>query len=192
VFQSYAVLTPALDRLNADFLASRRAPERVLRLHPLSSIDNRNPVFDAPTAFLALVCNYRETFAGGGFEVLARATNRCGPPRRLAGRSIEAGQDVRVPRARPNELVYARIRIPRSLGDRLRELAWKPAAEPAIELDGVPFRLVAATASGPLLMRMPASAGFPASGLRDAQVATFRLTGVAPPAQVDFYAVRVG
>jgi hypothetical protein len=191
VFQSYAVLTPALDRLNADFLASPRAPERVLRLHPLSSIDDRNPVFDAPAAFLALVCNYRETSAGGGFEVLARATNRCGSPRRLAGGSIQAGQDAHVPRARPDELVYARVRVPRSFGDRLRELAWKPT-EPAIELDGVSFRLVAATAAGPLLMRMPASAGFPATGLRDAQVDTLRLTGVASPAQVDFYAVSVG
>jgi hypothetical protein len=192
VFQSYAVLTPALDRLNADFLASERAPERVLRLHPLSNIDERNPVFDAPSAFLALVCNYRETFVSGGFEVLARATNRCGPPRRFAGRSVQAGQDVHVPRARPHELVYARVRIPRPFADRLRELVWKPAAEPAIELDGVSFRLVAATASGPLLMRMPSSAGFPASGLRDTQVDTFRLTGVTWPVQVDFYALRVG
>jgi hypothetical protein len=192
VFQSYAVLTPALDRVNADFLDSARAPERILRMHALWSMDRRNPVFDAPTAFLALVCNYRHTFANSGVEVLAHATNRCGPPRRLASTSIRAGQGLRVPNARPHELVYARLHIPRPFGDRLRELLWRPATQPAIELDGTLFRLIAATASGPLLMRMPPTAGFPARGLNDAQVDKLRLSGVPSPVRVDFYAVRVG
>jgi hypothetical protein len=192
VFQSYAVLTPALDRLNADFLASRRAPERVLRLRPLSTIDYRYPVFDAPSAFLALVCNYRETFANRGLEVLAHATNRCAPPRRLSTEAIQAGQPLRVPHARQHELVYARLRIPRPFADRLRELVWKPAVHPAIVLDGVSYRLIAATASGPLLMRMPSSAGFSASSVGDTRIQMFRLTHVPSPVQVDFYAVRVG
>jgi hypothetical protein len=192
VFQSYAVLTPALDRLNADFLASRRAPERVLRLRPLATIDYRYPVFDAPSAFLALVCGYRETFANRDLEVLVHATNRCGPPRRLSGGSMQTGQQIRVPHAGQHELVYARIRIPRPFADRLRELVWKPVAHPAIALDGVSYRLVAATASGPLLMRMPASAGFSAFSVGDTQVQTIRLTDVPSPVQFDFYAVRVG
>jgi hypothetical protein len=192
VFQSYAVLTPALDRVNADFLDSARAPERILRMHARWSMDQRNPVFDAPNAFLALVCNYRHTFAKSGIEVLAHATNRCGDPRLLGSSSIRAGQDVRIPRGRPHELVYARLHIPRPLGDRLRELVWKPAARPAIELDGASFRLIAATASGPLLMRMPPTAGFPASGLNDSEVETIRLAGVPSPVRVDFYAIRVG
>jgi hypothetical protein len=191
-FQSYAVLTPALDRMNADLLVSPRRPDRVMRVYPLSAADGRNAVFDAPNAFLALVCNYRETFANGALEVLAHAANRCGPPRRLGGSLIQAGQHVRVPRRGPNDLIYARLQIPRPFSERLRELIWKPAVLPGIVLDGVPFRLVAATASGPLLMRMPASAGFPTSGLADAQVDVFRLSDVPSPVRVDFYAVRVG
>jgi hypothetical protein len=192
VFQSYAVLTPALDRLNADFLASPRAAERVIRMHTRWSMDRRNPVFDAPNAFLALVCDYRHTFANSSVEVMAHAANRCGPPRPLGGGSTRAGQDVRVPRAGPHELVYARLHIPRPFGDRLRELVWKPAAQPEIELDGTSFHLIAATASGPLLMRMPPSAGFPPGSLDDAQVEKLRLAGVPSPVRVDFYAVRIG
>ena len=192
VFQSYAALTPELDRLNADFLASPRAPERVLRVYPLLSVDGRNPVFDAPTAFLSLVCNYRETYANGAVELLAHATNRCGTPRPLGSVVVQAGQVVHVPRAGSHELVYARIGIPQPLVDRLRELLWKPAHIPAIVLDGTSYRLVAANASGPLLMRMPPPAGFPSSGLRDAQVNKLRLEGLPSPLHVDFYAVRVG
>ncbi len=220
-FQSYAVLTPALDRLNADFLASARAPERVLRVNPLYSIDERNPVFDAPNAFLSLVCNYRQTYANGVVEVLVHAGNRCGAPRRLGGLTLATGQAARVPRAGRHELVFARIEIRTPFGDRLRELLWKPAHIPAIVLDGRSYRLVAANASGPLLMRMPASAGFASSGLRAAQVNTVRIEGLPirsarllrgprrlrlraaqlntvrieglpTPLRVDFYAVRVG
>jgi hypothetical protein len=191
-FQAYAVLTPALDRMNAAFLASPRAPERVLRLNPISNVDGRNPAFDAPNAFLALVCNYRETFANSALEVLARATNRCSAPRRLGGDAIRVGQHVQVPRAAPNELIYARLRVPQPLRARLRELVWKPAVLPAIVLDGVSYRLIAKTASGPLLMRMPSSAGFPLTGLVNGQVDRFRLVNVPSPVHVDFYAVRVG
>ena len=191
-FQGYAVLTPSLDHMNADLLVSPRRPDRVLRAYPLSAIDGRNAVFDAPNAFLALVCNYRETFANGALEVLAHARNRCGPARRLGGSSIQAGQHVRVPRAGPNDLIYARLRIPQPFSERLRELVWKPDVLPGIVLDGVSFRLVTATASGPMLMRMPASAGFPPSGFSDPQVDMFRLSDVPSPVRVDFYAVRVG
>lgn len=183
VFQSYAVLTPALDRLNADFLASPRAPERILRIHPTVGIDGRNPAFDAPAAFFALVCNYRETFASRVAEVLARSTDHCGAPRHLAGADIVAGTLVRVPQAGAEELVYARIHVPRPWTERLRELLWKPATTPAIVLDGRKFRLVTATASGPLVLRMPGAAS---------QVRTLRLLDVPGPVRVDFYAVRVG
>jgi hypothetical protein len=192
VFQSYAALTPALDRINADFLVSQRAPERVLRLYPLIGVDGRDSAFDTPNAFLALVCNYRETYANGALEVLAHATNRCGTARRLGGVNVAAGESVRVPHGGPRELVYARIDIPQTLSDRLRELAWKPAHIPAIVLDGTRYRLLAANASGPLLMRMPASAGIPASVLLDARVNKLRLEGLRSPLKIDFYAVRVG
>jgi hypothetical protein len=184
-------VTPALDRLNADFLASSRAPERILRFNPLLSIDGRNAAFDAPNAFLALVCNYRSTFASRTAEVFARAADRCGPARSIGSETVTAGQAVRVPHAGPRELVVARIGIPRPLGARLRDLVWKPGSAPIIQLDGVAARLVTATASGPLLLRVPPSAGFPEGGLRDASVATLRLTHVPSPVRVEFYAVSV-
>jgi hypothetical protein len=191
VFQSYAVDTPALDDLNADFLASSRAPERVLRFNPLLSIDGRNAAFDAPNAFLALVCNYRNTFASSTAEVFVRAADRCGPARGIQNETVAAGENVRVPHAGPHELVYARIYIPRPFAERLRELIWKPASTPTIRLDGVAFGLVAATASGPLLLRVPASAEFPRGGLRDDDVETIRLTNVPSPVQVEFYAEAI-
>jgi hypothetical protein len=185
------VLTPALDRLDADLLRSPRAPERVLRINARQDVDGRNPVFDAPIAYLALVCNYRQTFASSTVEVLARSTNRCAPSRLLGGVEIRAGAIVRVPAARPNELVYAQLRIPRSWTERVRELFWKPATLPAIVLDGQEFRLITATASGPLLMRMPRTAGIAASSLADPNVHTLRLLHVPAPVRIDFYAVRI-
>ena len=190
VFQGYAVLTPALDRLDADFLASARAPERVLRIHPTIGIDGRNPAFDAPAAFLALVCNYRETFVSSYVEVLAHSTNRCGAPRLLGEREVSAGTLVRVPHAGANELVVARVHVPRPFTERLRELVWKPSETPQIVLDGAPFTLVTATASGPLLMRLPRSAGIAPSTLAAPQVDAFRLLHVPGPVRVDFYAIR--
>jgi hypothetical protein len=192
VFQSYAALTPALDRINADFLVSQRAPERVLRLYPLIGVDGRDSAFDAPNAFLALVCNYRETYANGALEVLSHATNRCGPAHRLGGVTVAAGQSVHVPRGGPRELVYARIEIPQTLVDRLRELVWKPAHIPAIVLDGTAYRLLAANASGPLVIWMPSSSGIPPSVLLDAHVNRLGLQGLRSPVTIDFYAVRVG
>ena len=189
VFQGYAVLTPALDRLDADFLASTRAPERVLRVHPTIGIDGRNPAFDAPAAFLALVCNYRETFVSRYVEVLAHSTNRCGTPRLLARNDVAPGTLVRVPHAGADELVVARVHIPRPLTERLRELVWKPSVTPQIVLDGATFTLVTATASGPLLMRLPRSAGIAPSTVADPQVDAFRLLHVPGPVRVDFYAV---
>jgi hypothetical protein len=192
VFQGYAVLTPALDRLDAGFLASARAPERVLRIHPTTGIDGRNPAFDAPAAFLALVCNYRQTFVSPYVEVLARSTNRCGAPRLLGESDVSAGTLVRVPHARVDELVVARVHVPRPLTERLRDLVWKPGATPQIVLDGSPFSLVTATAAGPLLMRLPGSAGIAASTLVDPQVDALRLLHMPGPVRIDFYAIRAG
>lgn len=138
------------------------------------------------------MCNYRETYARGVVQVLARGASRCGPPQRIGGTSVTTGGQVRVPAAGPDELVYARLHLPRPLGERLRELVWKPSSLPAIVLDGVAYRLVAATASGPLLMRMPPSTGISPNTLSDAHVRTSRLENVPAPIGADFYAVRVG
>jgi len=161
----------------------------VLRVHPTIGIDGRNPAFDAPAAFLALVCNYRQTFVSRYVEVLAHSTNRCGTPRLLARDDVAPGTLVRVPHAGADELVVARVHIPRPLTERLRELVWKPSVTPQIVLDGATFTLVTATASGPLLMRLPRSAGIAPSTVADPQVDAFRLLHVPGPVRVDFYAV---
>ena len=191
-FQTYAVLTPALDRLNADFLASSRAPERILRVYAMEGIDGRNPAFDAPEAFLATICNYRERFVSKTAEVFERATNRCGTPRALASVDVRSGTLVHVPQAGVNELVYARIHISRSPAERLRELLWKPARNPGIDIGTRDFRLVAATASGPLVMQVPRVARMASNSLAVPHARVFRLVRVSGPVHVDFYAVRIG
>jgi hypothetical protein len=191
VFQSYAVLTPKLDRLNAEFLTSSRAPERILRVRPRDSIDGRNPAFDAPAAFLTTACNYREIFATKVAEVLVRSSNRCGAPRPLGGIDVRSGVIVHVPHGRKNELVYARIHITRSATEHLRELLWKPARNPGIEIGARDFRLVAATASGPLVLQIPRSAGIASSSLAAPNVRVFRLARVPRIVHIDFYAVQM-
>jgi hypothetical protein len=191
VFQSYAVLTPKLDRLNADFLTSSRAPERILRVQPLDSIDGRNPAFDAPTAFLATICNYRETFVSGIAEVLARSTDRCATPRALGSADVRSGSVVHVPQADKDELVYARVNITRSPAEHLREFLWKPTRNPGIAIGARDFRLVAATASGPLVMQIPRAAGIAVSSLAAPHVRVFRLVRVSGTVHIDFFAVRL-
>lgn len=78
VFHSYAVYTSYLDELNSRHFLSSNAPEFVL-YRPLS-IDNRYPLFDEPMTIRALMCNYEVIGFDGGFMLLHKVGNHCGPP----------------------------------------------------------------------------------------------------------------
>jgi hypothetical protein len=157
VFQTYSAYTPALDELNASALRnSRRAPSRILRVRRSITIDNRNPDFDSPDAVLAMLCNYRVELRQAAFDVLARHAGRCGQERPIASTTVHGQRPVTVP-SPPNadDVVIARLHVDQSLGQRLRSALYRPSKLPVVTIDGHPYRLVVATAGGPLLLRAP-------------------------------------
>jgi hypothetical protein len=160
--EPYTAYTPALDRLGARMLASRRAPQRILRALS-EGIDGRIASFEAPLATLAILCRYHHVAAQPPWQLLAHGTDRCGSTRQLATASAPWGAAVRVPRARRREaLVLVRIAdiAPRGL-ERLRALLLRPARR-LISLDGAqPRPFVVATAADGLLLRAPDGADYP-------------------------------
>jgi hypothetical protein len=188
LLQWYTAFDAHLDHLNAAALV-RHGAERILRQRT-PTLDSKVTEFEAPMTYLALVCHYRELAADGTWEVLARTRNRCGRPRRIATIRGRANDPVAIPRAGRHEIVYAQIRLPRSLSNRLASTLFRPVELPRIRLGG-DFRFVPATAAGPLVLRMPGSAGL--SPLFGGFVAYewFELRNVPSPFWVDFAALPI-
>ena len=155
VFQEYTAYTSALDDLDAAFLRSPDAPERILT-QPLA-IDIRNPDWESPAAMVAIVCHYRELLADHPWQVLGRVANRCGRPRSLGVVKARVGETVSVPdTGNRNELVIARIPgLDYSMLYGLRSTLWR-APEVHVRLDGGRRnRLVPGTAADGLIVRAP-------------------------------------
>jgi len=182
IMQSYSAFTPALDRLNADRLASAARPDRILRSvtfvaepsdwltrqrgHPLrpgetipATVDGRFQWFEAPAAMLETFCRYREMRAIGMWQVLGASGGSCGPAEPLKTVTAREGEAVAVPvETRPGRFVTVRIHgLEPSLLERLKTALWK-ADEWYVTIADVRYRLVAATASDGLLMAVPPAA----------------------------------
>ena len=153
--------THELDELNREFLASDRAPDRVLR-HLTPTIDGRLLQFDSPAATVETLCRYVEIRKTTALQVVARSPDRCGEADRLETVTAHSGEAVAVPTADPaGDLVFARVRgVGPSAYERLRTLVYK-LGERRIILNGtLNYRLVPGTAIGPLLMSVPRSADY--------------------------------
>jgi hypothetical protein len=160
-FQSYLAYTSLLDRDNARFLRSGRAPDQILR-ETQRAIDRRNPDWDPPETTLAMLCHYREVHSTERWQVLARSANRCGREVPLGEWRGGFDERVEVPQAPPGEMVVARIHgLESAVMDRLFTLIYR-ASETGIRLQEGKFRVVAGTAKGPLLMVAPTELGFSA------------------------------
>jgi hypothetical protein len=172
IFQSFSAYTAALDRVNADFLRSARAPELILRLGP-AAIDGRNPWFDSPEATVEMLCHYRQIT---GSPVWRRVADRCAEPERpIRVQEAYPGDLVQVPVVGPDELLLMRITgLYDSVGERLEVLIWK-ADDWTIEMAGTGYRLIPGTAAQPLLLTPPITEG-PATGQLIAPPTTVRIT----------------
>ena len=155
VFQEYTAYTAGLDDLDADFLRSPDAPERILT--QALAIDRRNPDWESPAAMVAIVCHYRELLADHPWQVLGRVANRCGSERSLGVVKTRVGATVSVPDpGNRDELVLARISgLDYSMMYGLRTTLWR-APEVHVRLDGGRRnRLVPGTAANGLIVRAP-------------------------------------
>lgn len=189
VFQTYSAFTDELDRLNADSLSRPAGPERILRPRRALAIDGRSPLFESPRYTLRMVCGYSEIGGNAAWQVLDRTKDRCGRPFRLATLHARSGDHVAVPKAKPEELVYVRLSLPSASPLRsFRDLVLKPRSYPVVTMDGREFRLVAATADGPLLLSVPPGSDVPATstGFVTERIAVDNLEGLVT---FGFYAV---
>ena len=141
---------------------------------------------------MALLCSYRELLSTGVWEVLARASrSRCASPRNLRTIDARSGQVIAIPRApADDDVVFARIRIRQTLSERLATLLFKRLHQPAIQLDGKQYRLVASTATGPLILRMPRAAGMSALAGGHVDYRQLSLVNVASY-RVQFYSMKL-
>lgn len=165
-FLAYQEYTTSLDHMDAAFLRSPRAPERILNENPAGyEPDDHLAAFDAPATQLEILCDYGQVATQAQWQVLTQVPDRCGPSRRLAVVHAAQGQEVTVPGAAPDEIVIARIRgLTSSWLDQARLLAWRL---PSIHIDLVAtgelpqrYRLAPETVSDGLLVHTPATLGY--------------------------------
>jgi hypothetical protein len=176
VFQTYVAYTAALDGRNADALDRAPADQRILR-SAVGSIDGRNPLWDSPRYVLTELCRYRPRLSDARWLLLAKAGNRCGATAAMPAHPAGRGVVVPVPEvgagrllvmsfepARPNPLV------------QLGRVADKSFSPLLVSCGKSQFRLPRALAAGPLVVRVPALAGWPAGYLGNLSCPTVAFT----------------
>ena len=165
VLQSYSAYTSYLDDLDAGFLSSARAPQRIL-YRPVT-INNRYEFWDTPTALQAMYCHYVPTGESDHWLVLARVADRCGAPQ-LIGEQVSArfGQPVKVPLA-PGRMVVATFSISSPLLAEAEAAVLKPPEVEVTAWEGASppttYRFLPGTAGDDHVLVVPASLGYPAA-----------------------------
>jgi hypothetical protein len=194
--QTYSAYTSTLDERNAAFLASRDAPQRILREDTPEQVNGRDRPLEAPATYRGILCNYRQLLVTGRWQVLARGS-RCTRPRLLGTIAVAPGKPVAVPEGEPDDLVVAKVKFHDSLLNRLRGLVYKPE-EAVVSLGGGPFTPVAAdVVRDGIVVHVPGNLGYDprfggaidwrsvaAGGLRGNVTVTFeayRVLGAGPP-----------
>jgi hypothetical protein len=194
-FQSYITYTGRLDRLNARAL-STDGSEFVLR-GPDSPIDGRNFTLEAPETMLTMFCRYEEVSTASGWQLLKRRADRCGPPRKLGSVRTRVGDHFAVPQGSGQGMILIDVRELRApLWDRLRSLIFRRKGLYVIVNDTAIFRVIASTATGRMIVRIPDALDYPANALSvDAKkMAFFDNWGgdtPGPALTVDFYEVPI-
>lgn len=158
VLQSYSAYTTALDKLDAAAIASTHAPQRILFVAGPDP-DGRVTSFDEAFTSRAILCRYREIYAGGTMAVLALGPNRCSKPVLIGTVKARWGQSISVPSPPTrHSLVSVDIHgVGVSGWESVESFFYKPA-ERFVRLDGgTPARLIPGTAADGLPLR--ASAG---------------------------------
>ena len=157
VLQAYSAYTSGLDALDASFLASPKAPQRILFEGP-GTIDGRVGPFDEGQTYRAMLCHYRVIDSVGTLEVLGRVADRCpGASRSLSVVHASWGQTIHVPRSpRGNWVEFVRIYGTGTSGlGSLGGLLFKPTVRYVEINGGAPARLVTGTASDGLPLQVP-------------------------------------
>jgi len=162
VLQSYSAYTTYLDNLDASFLSSGRAPERLLS-RP-ATIDLRDPFWDPPAALEAIYCHYEQVGISRKWQVLARVPDRCGQARVIGVAKATFGQPIPVPTAK-GEMEVATFSLSSPLWARAEGVLLKP---PPLQVttwaEGVAepttYRFISGTAGDAHVLAVPASLSY--------------------------------
>lgn len=185
VLQGYTAYTDYLDRLNAAFLTSRRAPQRIV-YQPWATIDGRDPWLDPPATLESMYCHYAQIAAFGlgasQAQVLGRVPapgGRCGRPSLLGRVSAHFGTKIEVPAA-PGRMVVAIFSLDAPRSAQAAAIALKPPAiyittwagsagtlglrtsGGVVVAGATRYRFVPGTASSPHVLSTPAALGYSA------------------------------
>lgn len=182
VLQSYVGYTSYLDHLDASFLASSRAPQRIL-INGLLGIDGRAPEFDQPQLTRTMLCRYRPLNPGApGYAVLADGPNRCSAPRPLSVEVANWGASVPVP-APPTRHSLVSVDIsgvdPSGL-EALGGALYRPELR-TILIDGAGYRLITGTAGDGLPLRVSGNLDYPKAIQQVPQAATIGVARAGAP-----------
>ena len=178
VLQSYSAYTSYLDNLDASFLSSGRAPERILT-RP-ETIDLRDPFWDPPATLEAMYCHYVQVGVSGQWQVLARVPDRCGQARVIGVAKATFGQPVPVPAAK-GEMEVATFSLSSPLWARAEGVLLKP---PQLQLTTwaqgaskpTTYRFISGTAGDAHVLAVPASLGY-SQGFAPPTVVQLQLRG---------------
>jgi hypothetical protein len=166
VVQAYSAFTSYLDQKDAIFLASARAPQRILYWPLQTGFDSRDPSMDPPAATEAIYCHYTQLALAVPWQVLQRVPDRCGPAVTIGQTEAHFGQPVEVP-SLPGKMVVASFVLSTPLLSRLEAGLLKPPDTYLVAWEGagkpVTYRFVTGTAVDPHVLSVPPSLGYSAA-----------------------------
>lgn len=188
VLQSYAAYTPYLDQLNADSLDSPDGAQSIIKGH-LQPIDERNAMWESPRYIEAMVCHFDAVVETQWWLVLDRVENRCSAESPISSVHVQPGETVSVPAApTPHSLIVARLSLDPDPLNSVATALFKPLRRLEVTTDTSTYQLPRGEASGPLVVRMPDSVGWPTAFGGGYAVPGFSLN---QGANVQFFAVEV-
>ncbi|HEV2888044.1 MAG TPA: hypothetical protein VGX49_14110 [Jatrophihabitans sp.] len=162
-FQSYFAYTARLDRRNAQAITDGPADQAILR-DATRAIDGRNILWDPPRYLLAELCGYRVAASDQHWMLLRKSSDRCSEAVTVSTERVEAGRPLTVPSAGPDQILVVsfteRAGSPAVRIGRVLDKSFHPLT---VTAGTTRFRVPRGLADGPLLVRMPAAAGWPAA-----------------------------
>jgi hypothetical protein len=178
VLQSYSAYTGYLDNLDASFLSSGRAPERLL--YQPATIDLRNPDWDPPATIEAMYCHYAQVGVSEQWQVLARVPDRCGRGSVIGVAKATFGQPFAVPPAN-GEMEVATFSLSSPLWARAEGALLKPPQLHVTAWDqgtgkATTYRFIPGTEGDAHVLAAPASLGY-SHEFAPPTVARLELTG---------------
>ena len=125
VFQSYTAYTQHLDKINSQHFMENSSPQAIL--YAYKSIDGRYPLFDEPTTFRTILCDYTYLNKSGEFLLLTHnpKAKNCGFEENLGTINSEIGQLVSIPEYNEG-YVFGHIELEYSFIGKIMKIIYKP------------------------------------------------------------------